>query len=143
MVIQRNEKKLAFWKGKLLSMGGRLTLLKSTLSNLPIYVKMSGVVAEISSIFRKFFWIGCDSNKNPMCTVSWNSLKLPKILGGLGIGNLLEKNLALLFKWFWRYNDLENQLWKKVVVEKYGSYLLRNTDDYRVPKERCLWKNIL
>ena len=36
-VVERFHKRLAGWKSKLLSRGGRLTLLKSTLSSLPIY----------------------------------------------------------------------------------------------------------
>ncbi|XP_010279442.1 PREDICTED: uncharacterized protein LOC104613364 [Nelumbo nucifera] len=36
-VIERLERKLASWKTKYLSFGGRVTLIKSTLSNLPIY----------------------------------------------------------------------------------------------------------
>jgi len=36
-VIERFHKRLARWKSKLLSRGGRLTLLRSTLCSLPIY----------------------------------------------------------------------------------------------------------
>ncbi|KAK1264649.1 hypothetical protein QJS04_geneDACA024279 [Acorus gramineus] len=36
-LIDRFERRLAGWKGKLLSWGGRLTLLQAVLSNLPIF----------------------------------------------------------------------------------------------------------
>ena len=36
-VEERLKKKLALWKRQYISKGGRLTLIKSTLSNLPIY----------------------------------------------------------------------------------------------------------
>ena len=36
-ILEKNERKLADWKKLYLSKGGRLTLLKSTLSNLPTY----------------------------------------------------------------------------------------------------------
>lgn len=36
-IIQKVEKKLASWRGKVLSLGGRLTLLKSSLASLPLY----------------------------------------------------------------------------------------------------------
>ena len=36
-IIEKMEKRLAGWKRLYLSKGGRLTLLKSTLSNLPTY----------------------------------------------------------------------------------------------------------
>jgi hypothetical protein len=38
LIEERLEKKLSSWKGKLLSPGGRLVLLNSVLSGLPIYV---------------------------------------------------------------------------------------------------------
>lgn len=37
-IIERMEKKLASWKGGLLSLGGRATLIKAYLSNLPLYI---------------------------------------------------------------------------------------------------------
>lgn len=35
-------------------------------------------------------------------SIKWSSLELPKELGGLGIGNIMHKNLILLFKWWWK-----------------------------------------
>lgn len=40
--------------------------------------------------------------------------------GGLGIGNLKKKNLALLGKWLWRFPLEQNSLWAKVIKSKYG-----------------------
>jgi hypothetical protein len=37
-VVEKMERKLAGWKRMYLSKGGRLTLIKSTLSNLPTYL---------------------------------------------------------------------------------------------------------
>ena len=37
VIIEKTEKRLAGWKRMYLSKGGRLTLIKSTLSNLPTY----------------------------------------------------------------------------------------------------------
>ena len=37
-VEERFKKKLAIWKKQYISKGGRLTLIRSTLSNLPIYI---------------------------------------------------------------------------------------------------------
>ena len=36
--------------------------------------------------------------------VSWEVIEKPKNEGGLGVGNLVVKNLALLFKWWWRFS---------------------------------------
>lgn len=37
-VIKRCKRKLATWKANYISFGGRITLIKSSLSNLPIYL---------------------------------------------------------------------------------------------------------
>lgn len=38
-----------------------------------------------------------------MSLVNWTCVQKPKQLGGLGIGNLSYRNLALIYKWFWRF----------------------------------------
>lgn len=98
-----NAKKLATWQGKILSLGGRITLIKASLSCLPIYflsifpIPMS-VIEKINKIQRKFLWCGHDK-KNYLALAPWKLIELPKTLGGLSVGNLLHRNLALLFKW--------------------------------------------
>lgn len=42
-------------------------------------------------------------------------MELPKDLGGLGIANILQRNLALLFKWRWRFLKEGGPLWKRIV----------------------------
>lgn len=93
------ERKIAFsgWGGV-----GRLTLIKSTLQNLPIYYMSlfllpKGVADEMVKIQRRFLWAGESENKRVLCMVKWEWVDLPNHLGGLGVGNLLDKNLALLF----------------------------------------------
>ena len=49
-MIEKYKKKLAVWKTNLLSFGGRLTVIKSTFLNLPIYclfIICLGVICEI------------------------------------------------------------------------------------------------
>ena len=36
-------------------------------------------------------------------------------MGGLGVGNIMYKNLILLFKWWWRFSEADNTLWKKII----------------------------
>lgn len=70
-VIDKHLSKLAIWKCKSLSIGGRITLLMSVLCSLPIYFfsifKAPVVVcSEIIRIQRIFFWEGIVIKKSSM-----------------------------------------------------------------------------
>ena len=61
VVEERFKRKLATWKKQYLSKGGRLTLIKSTLSNLPIYFLSLFVIPRkvrlrLEKIQREFLW---------------------------------------------------------------------------------------
>ena len=40
--------------------------------------------------------------------------------GGFGPGNLELKNWSLLVKWWWRYGEEKESLWRRKIVSKYG-----------------------
>ncbi len=71
-IIEKVERRLAGWKKLYLSKGGRLTLLKSTLSSLPTYFmslfKIPVSVAKcIEKLQRNFLWVGVgDDIKVPL-----------------------------------------------------------------------------
>ncbi|GKD71944.1 reverse transcriptase domain, reverse transcriptase zinc-binding domain protein [Tanacetum coccineum] len=59
-IANKFTKKLSSWKANLLSIGGRLTLVKSVLGNLPIYFLSifkapEAVISQLESIRRRFF----------------------------------------------------------------------------------------
>ena len=104
LVLRNIENRLASWKAKLLSRAGRLTLIKSVLNSLPVYFmsmfKMPKAVAtKIVKLQRRFFWGGRNGENKSCPTVKWSDIELPRDMGGLGVGNILHKNLILLFKW--------------------------------------------
>ena len=51
--------------------------------------------------------------------VDWNSMCNLKANGGLGVMDVDIKNRALLYKWFWRYGDEPNALWRAIIDSKY------------------------
>ncbi|XP_057529705.1 uncharacterized protein LOC130808238 [Amaranthus tricolor] len=119
-VIDKIQCRLATWKAKILSRAGRLTLIKSVLNSLPVYYmsmfKMPKAIAsKIVSIQRSFFWGGLSENRKGCNRVKWTDIQLPKQMGGLGVGNIMHKNLMLLFKWWWRFSDSNNAMWKKIL----------------------------
>lgn len=87
-MIERMEKRLASWKGKLLSIGGRLTLIKSTLSNLAVYYLSlfpipKGVADKIVKLQRDFFWAEDHRDKKSWCLVKWEVIEMPKKMWGM------------------------------------------------------------
>ena len=52
--------------------------------------------------------------------LSKNIVLKSKFKGGLGIGNLLRKNEALLGKWLWRFPLEQNSFWCLIIKSKYG-----------------------
>ena len=119
-ILERTERKLAEWKKMYLSKGGRLTLLKSTLSSLPTYFLSlftipTHVANKIERLQRDFLW--GDSKTH---LVGWDKVCAPLECGGLGVRKLTTFNKAFLEKWLWRFGIEETRLLKRVVALKFG-----------------------
>lgn len=108
-----------------LSKGGKVTLIQSVLSIIPIYfmsihkIPLS-VANRIEKLQRDFLWNGM-GGEHKYHLVDWKSICLPKSLGGLGIRSISRTNQALMGKWLWRFGNGEQGLWRDVVVWKYGT----------------------
>ncbi|KAJ4835262.1 hypothetical protein Tsubulata_019649 [Turnera subulata] len=77
-VILKIQKKLATWKGRLLSLAGRITLIRAALSIVPIYFlslfKIPKKVAlKIEQIIRTFLWAG-DADCKKLSLVKWGCI---------------------------------------------------------------------
>ncbi|GMP98870.1 hypothetical protein CsSME_00046588 [Camellia sinensis var. sinensis] len=123
-VMDKIQKKLTSWKRKLMSFVGRLTLIKSALSNLPTYFlsifKMpKGAVNTISKLQANFLWGGSDSSRK-VHLVKWREVTNSKNQGGLGVRDLGEVNVSMLLKWWWKYSSEDKALWKSMVCSRYG-----------------------
>jgi hypothetical protein len=116
---------LAGWIRFYLSKGGRLTLIKGTLSNLPTYYLSlfpipKSVARRIEKLQRDFLWGGLDDEPK-FHLVPWKKVCEPLMGGGHGIRNLTMFNKALLGKWLWRYAIESESLWRRVIDSKSGS----------------------
>ena len=121
-VLNRIRTRLSSWNNKFLSFGGRLILLKSVLSSLPVYFlsffkESTGIISSIESLFKRFFWGGGEDFRK-IAWVDWDSICLPKVYGGLGVRRLRGFHIALLGKWCWRLLDKEG-LWYRVLKARY------------------------
>ncbi|GKE04578.1 RNA-directed DNA polymerase, eukaryota, partial [Tanacetum coccineum] len=99
--------RLSRWKLKTLSIGGRLTLLKSVLSSIPLYYMSlfkapSGTLNALEVIRRNLF-NGMERLEWKIAWISWDKILASMKYGGLGVSSFYALNRALLFKWVWRF----------------------------------------
>ncbi|XP_071695652.1 uncharacterized protein [Rutidosis leptorrhynchoides] len=147
-VIDKIKARLSSWKMRKLSFGGRLVLIKSILSSLPLYFfslfrAPASVLKLLESVRRVFFWGGSDSGPK-LSWVKWVNVVCSYELGGLNIGLLKHKNLALLGKWWWRFFSEPNSLWVRIIRSIYGLYggLELGREEIRALKPST-WRSII
>jgi len=105
-IIDNIIKRIARWKGRLLSYAGRLTLLKACLASIPIYL-MSIIkfprwaIDMINSHMARFLWNNSE-DKHKYHLTNRQLVAQKKELGGLGIPDLRNLNLSLLSSWIFR-----------------------------------------
>lgn len=101
-LLERMRCRIALWKRRYLSKGGRLVFIKSTLQNLPVYLLSCRfvpvcIVEEIEKLIPRFLW-GTTEGKDKFHLVAFEGICLPFDLGGLGLKRIREINLSLLCK---------------------------------------------
>ena len=147
-IEERFRKRLTSWKIQYISKGGRFTLIRSTLSSLPIYFlslfRMPKLVcSRLEKIQRDFLWGGGNLERKPHL-VNWKTVCSEKNKGGLGVRNLSKLNQALLCKWCWQFANERDPLWRMVISIKFGEENGGwNTSDIRGGYGTGLWKDII
>ncbi|GJZ63258.1 RNA-directed DNA polymerase, eukaryota, reverse transcriptase zinc-binding domain protein [Tanacetum coccineum] len=144
-VVDKVVSRLSTWKMKALSIGGRLTFLKSVLGSMPIFHMSifrvpSSVLHTLESI-RSHFFNGHDLKSKKASWVKWSSVLAAKNKGGLGVSSLYALNRGLTIKWVWRFYSHKSSLWTRVVKAIHG-------DDWKMGKDikagtRSCWLNIV
>ncbi|XP_019174227.1 PREDICTED: uncharacterized protein LOC109169788 isoform X1 [Ipomoea nil] len=133
--------RLEGWKGKNLTLAGRVILAQSVLSATPYYMMQSmllpkGVCDEIEKRIRNFVW------GKGVYMVKWENVVLPKSKGGLGLRHIHQMNLAFLAKMGRRLINESDSLWARTMKAKY----IRSNDympDFTwKPGSSNLWRGI-
>lgn len=73
----------------------------------------------MESMMRNFLWEGVGEGRKDHL-INWEVVSRSKEKGGLGIGNLVKRNVSLLGKWLWRFPIERESLWHAVISSKYG-----------------------
>jgi hypothetical protein len=114
--------KLGPWQGKMLVMGGRVTLINSSLTSVLLYMLsfyrlFVGVREKLDKIMNNFLWDET-GDKKKYHFVNWQTVCLRKDQGGLGILDLEKMNIVLLAKWLWKLFN-EDGMWQAILRKKY------------------------
>ena len=139
-LIDKISSKLQGWKAKLLSQAGRLTLINSVLTSIPIYTfsvyKIPETVCKRLDSLINAFWWGHDPGRKKLHMTNWDTITKPKAQGGLGIKKFGPMNKALLTKQYWRIRNNPNLLLSKTLKSKYCP----NGDLYsHKPNQKASW----
>jgi mannosylglycoprotein endo-beta-mannosidase len=97
--------KLSAWKASLLSIAGRVQLVKSVIQSMltysiSIYSLLVSLLKDLEKCIRNFIWSG-DLDKRKLVTVSWKKLCRPLSQGGLNIRSLTQLNEASNLRLCW------------------------------------------
>jgi hypothetical protein len=124
-LISKIEKKLQGWKEKLLSLGGKVTLIKSVLCAIPLYwtaiFRIPTLIRKrIEQSCRRFLWFrGINVRKKFIVLLHGKMYVKAK---SLGIMNIKIMNKSLLCKLLWKYyNFREKGYWKEIIVHNYNN----------------------
>jgi hypothetical protein len=103
-LLDKAADKLPIWKGSMMHRAGRLALVKSMLSAVPIctYICM-GLLAwmykGLTKLAKAFLWIRTDVVHAGKCLVAWDKIQRPLQLGGLGVLDMEKMGRALQMHW--------------------------------------------
>ncbi|KAK2395676.1 hypothetical protein QL285_057389 [Trifolium repens] len=141
-VLVRIRSRLSGWGSRFLSFGGRLALLKSVLTSLPVYAisffkAPACTISSIDSLLIKF-WGGGSEDSRKVSWINWKTVCLRKEYGGLGVRQLREFSTALLGKWCLRLLVDRGGLW---LVARYGMEHGRVRDGGRMGS--AWWREIV
>ncbi len=92
---------------------------------------------------RAFFWKGGTAIKGGQCLVQWKVVCRSKEVGGLGILDLENMNMALLAKWWWKLLSGQKKFWRPIVCGPYYSRRkpLKEGDSFR--PSSFWWRGVL
>jgi hypothetical protein len=121
-VYDRIVSKLASWKSRLLNKPGRVVLANAVISSFPSYQMqiqwlLQGMCDDLDKTVRRFIWKG--TGDSGMHLVGWDKISQPRRYGGLGVRVARLQNLSLLRKLIWEVLNTPDELWVRLMTEKY------------------------
>jgi hypothetical protein len=121
-LADRAADKLPAWKGYLMHRSGRLALIKSTPSAIPVYTSIGvglqpWLIKAPVKIMKAFLWMGTEEVKVGKCAMAWCRMQRPLALGGLWVTDLRLQGMVLKLRWLWLQRQDPGHPWAKLPVE--------------------------
>ena len=122
-LVDNIRKRIEGWQARYLSVAGRATLIKASVSSVPLYAMQTAILPQkicqhIDRLSCHFLW--GDTNGRKGChTINWDTVTLPKEAGGLGIISTQHRNQAILMNQAWRLYSTPSSLWARLLKAKY------------------------
>lgn len=120
-MMKRTENRLLSYS-TLLSIGDKLTLIKSVFSSMPIFFMCTlmipkTVVKQINIYLKQCFWRKNGTLETGPALISWEKVCKPKDHGGLGVLDVETHNQALLMKFLHKFLNKEDIPWVNIIWE--------------------------
>uniref|UniRef100_A0A7N0V1C9 RNase H type-1 domain-containing protein n=1 Tax=Kalanchoe fedtschenkoi TaxID=63787 RepID=A0A7N0V1C9_KALFE len=121
-LVSRIRSRVKGWLGKLISFGGRITLIQSVLTASTIHILASSPVPRIvlqciASLLASFLWNAGQERRHHW--VRWSAICRPSNEGGLGLRSLSQIMEGLRAKLAWRFWE-QDSMWARFMASKYG-----------------------
>jgi hypothetical protein len=125
-LVDKIKARISAWGSSWLNPAGKIVLIKSVLSSIPIYqssilLAPKGIISKVDALLRRFLWKGGRNNDNKLPLVSWRKISRPLSEGGLQLRDLHSQNLALGAKLLWNVISGRSSWCKKAIWKKYFS----------------------
>jgi ribonuclease HI len=120
-ILDRVKIKLASWKASLLSIAGRVQLVKSVvygmiLHIIQIYSWPVSLIKDLERMIRNFIWSG-DITKRKLVAVAWSKICKPANKGGLGLRSISSLNKGANLKLCWDMMN-SNEDWAVLLKDR-------------------------
>lgn len=124
-LVDRILKKIAGWRGKLLSLAARDMLLRTCLASIPVYLLSfiqfpKWAIKLLNTQLGNYLWNDTVEN-HKYHLANWELVSMRKEYGGLGLPNLRDLNISLLASWLKRFKKDDDKLWKELIDFKYNT----------------------
>ncbi|KAK4706536.1 hypothetical protein R3W88_033903 [Solanum pinnatisectum] len=121
-LVEKVSKKICGWQARILSFGGKITLIKHALQSIPIHTMAAisppkTTIKYIESIITEFFW-GREQDRRRYHWASLETMSLSYVEGGVGIRRLTDICTALQYKQWWNFRA-KSSLWGQFLKAKY------------------------